>query len=742
MQISGEIVKITFRSEETGYTVLDLKCSGGDYTTAVGIFPPINEGNIVELKGKYVTKSKYGEQFSAEFVSISMPTKLDSIKKFLASGLIRGLGKVTAEHIVDEFQNNTLEAMKNPFELRKVQGVSLRKATEFAVQYKELVRVQNTIMYLQGLEITIKMALKIYKAFGEDTIDTVKNNPYCLVEKIRGVGFARADKIALELGIERDSDKRISAGIIYCLKESSDRHGNTYLPENILLENCLSILALSCENPEQKIKDNVEDLIMLGQIKKILLENHNAIMLNKAYMLEKSIAKRIVEVSQMADTGLIADADKEIERFESENGLLLHDGQKQAVKNVIENGVAIVTGGPGTGKTTIIKCILHSFSNLGYKVALCAPTGRAAKRMSEATGEVAKTIHRLLDLDFQAENTNFVYGDKKKLPCDVIIVDEVSMVDEFIFCSLLKAISKGARLVLVGDKDQLPSVGAGNILADLIKCAKFTVSNLTQIYRQSNDSAIIQSAHDINNGHMPDLSNKSKDFFFEERNNSEDIKQTVLSLCEKRLPKYLKCSPQSIQVLSPMKKGLAGVLNLNQELQNKLNPYNDFKNQRQIGENLFRVGDKVMQTVNNYQKEWTLVDFDRNERGIGVFNGDIGYIKKVDYSREEVTIKFEDCRESVYNYSDMEQVVLAYAVTIHKSQGSEFDALVISLDANYVLLTRNLLYTAVTRAKKLVVIVGSKKTMKLMIAKNETSTRYSLLKKLILDEMEKVALFD
>lgn len=734
MQVAGEIQNIIYRSEETGYTVLELKCSGGEHITAVGIFPPVSEGENVVIEGEYKMKTKFGNQLVADKVNVYAPTRLDSIKRFLASGLIKGLGKVTAEAIVDKFGVESLDMMHYPIELRKVKGISLQKATEFGLQYSKILNMQEAIMFLQDLGLTIKTSLKIYKVLGDKTKDTITKNPYILIESIDGIGFATADKIAEKIGIEKDSDKRIVAGVVYLLKDAAGKSGNTYLPEEELIAQAGALLKLESDEPERRIRDNIEDMVLLAQLKRFDSGEHVAIMLTSHYIVEKNIAVKLVELSNES-LNFVVDSQGEIHRFEQEAGIVLHKNQRQAVVDAIENGVAIVTGGPGTGKTTIIKCILAAFKNMKQRVALCAPTGRAAKRLSEATGEDARTIHRLLDLDWA--NGGFFYNDMKRLPLDVVIVDEVSMVDEYVFNSLLRALEHGTRLVLVGDKDQLPSVGAGNVLADVISCQKFSVSFLTQIYRQSEDSSIVVSAHAINNGEMPDLSNNSRDFFFEEREGGEQIRDTVLSLCTERLPEFLKMSPQDIQLLSPMKRGYAGVENLNREMQKKLNPHGQGKKELRLGETVFREGDKIMQTVNNYKQEWTLDVDGHTERGVGVFNGDTGYLESVDMQIRQFTVRFDDDKVAVYALGDLDQLVLAYAVTIHKAQGSEFDAVVIALDANYMLLTRNLLYTAVTRAKKLVVIAGAKKTLRFMINNNQTARRYSLLSALIDAEFKK-----
>ena len=738
MQVSGEIVNIIFRNEETGYTVIDLKCGGGETITAVGIFPPVSEGENIVASGEYRMKTKFGNQLLVDKVKVSAPTRLDSIKRFLGSGLIRGLGKVTAAAIVDRFGINALEKMKYPFELKKVKGISLQKATEFGLQYGKILNMQEAVMFLQDLGLTVNMSLKIYKVFGEKCKEKVTKNPYVLIETVDGIGFATADKIAQSVGISKESDKRICAAITYLLNEAAQRAGNTYLPETELIPQAAALLQLDDEEPERRIRDNIEDLTLLGQVKRIETDGHYAIMPIRSYITEKNIARRLCELSARA-ANLMTDGEAEIARFEKEAGILLHEKQKQAVKDALTNGVAIITGGPGTGKTTIIKCILSAFKNMSRRAALAAPTGRAAKRLSELTGEGARTIHRMLDLEWRDEGV-FTYNENTKLPYDVVIIDEFSMVDEYVFISLLNALEYGARLVLVGDKDQLPSVGAGNILSDMINSGEFSVSFLTQIYRQSEDSAIVVSAHAINNGRIPDLSNRYRDFFFEEKQGGEEIKNTVLALCTKRLPEFLNISAKEIQLLSPMKRGFAGVDNLNREMQKLLNPYSPQKAELKYGDTIFRVGDKVMQTVNNYKQEWTIQTDEKSERGVGVFNGDMGRLIDINFQNQQFTVHFDDDKTAIYAIGDLEQLALAYAVTVHKAQGSEFDAVVIALDANYLLLTRNLLYTAVTRAKNFVVIVGAKKTLALMVHNNKNAKRYSLLKKFIVEEFGKQGL--
>ena len=732
MELSGEVKSVIFRSEDTGYTVLDMKCEDSIFTV-VGIFPPVSEGHNIRVEGKFQTRTVYGKQFCADKIYVSQPSKLEGIKKFLSSGLIYGLGPVTAESIVSKFGVNSLEMMKYPMELAKVRGISLKKATEFGMSYVKLQKMQDAVIFLQELGISVNLALRIFKVYDVKTEDNVRKNPYMLVDDIEGIGFATADRIATELGISKDSDYRICAAIIYLLKDASVRSGHNYLPENELISSAIELLSIDSEEIEERVRENVRDLVMFGDLVRYDTGEHVAILLKKNYQTEKSIAEKLLRIQAEASDFRV-DVAYEVGRFEAEAGFCLHENQVSAVKAAIENGVQIVTGGPGTGKTTIVKCILKLFKDLNQRVALCAPTGRAAKRLAQATGEDAKTIHRMLDLDWKNGEGHFTYNESTKLPLDAVIVDEVSMVDEYVFNALLRALERGTRLVLVGDKDQLASVGAGNVLNDLIKCGKFPVSYLTQIYRQSEKSKIVPNAHKINNGLMPELDNKSDDFFFEERDSAESICQTTLALVTKRLPKYLDMRPQDIQVLCPMKRGSAGTYNLNKELQRVINPPSPAKKEFRHGDDLFREGDKVMQTQNNYQQEWSQTVGNRVDRGTGVYNGDIGVIESINSQIMQFTVRFDDDKVSIYQYSDIDQLVLAYAVTIHKSQGCEFDAIVIALDANYMLQTRNLLYTAVTRAKKLVVIAGSKKTVQRMIKNNETARRYSLLINLIEDE--------
>ena len=733
MILEGEIKDIIFRSEETGYTVLDMRCEDSLFTV-VGTFPPLSVGQNIKVDGKFQSRTIYGRQFVADKIWVFEPNKLEGIKHFLASGLIYGLGPITAQAIVDKFGVDSLEKMNYPVELAKVKGISLKRATEFCMSYSKLQKMQGAVMFLQNLGIPINLALKIYKKYDTLTENKVRTNPYLLIDDIVGVGFQTADRIAGELGIAKDSDYRICAAVTYLLKDASSKLGHNYLPYDEVVRGAVSLLALDVD-VEQRVKDNISDMVMLGDLVQYDTGEHIAIMLKNSYFTEKTIATKLIGLGVEA-ADFRVNVDYEIKRFEDEQGITLHENQVSAVKEAIENGVQIITGGPGTGKTTIVKCILRLFKNLGQSVALCAPTGRAAKRLSQATGEEAKTIHRLIELAWGDDEFGREFdpdADYNHLLDDVIIVDEVSMVDEYVFCALLQAMKRGARLILVGDKDQLASVGAGNVLNDLIACGKFNVSYLTQIYRQSEDSKIVPNAHKINEGIMPDLDNKSKDFFFEEKGNADDICATTLALVTRRLPKFLGINPQEIQVLCPMKRGSAGIFNLNRELQKTINPPSPLKREAKHGDFVFREGDKVMQIINDYDLSWKQFDGFKFEQGKGVFNGDIGVVESINPQSMQFTVRFDDDKVAVYASDNLDELVLAYAVTIHKSQGSEFDAVVVALDANYMLQTRNLLYTAVTRAKKLVVIVGAKSTVARMIRNNETARRYSLLINLIDD---------
>lgn len=726
MIISGDVEKIIFRNEDNGYTVVDLR-SSGDYVIAVGVFPEIYEGMRLELSGDYKYHTRHGLQFLAESVKVVEPDGAAAIEKFLKSGIFKGVGEVTARNIVERFGERTLDVMKtSPEKLVEVKGISAKKAAEICATLREHGEMQDTLVYLQRFDVSLNLALKIYKTYGARTEEVVKTNPYQLISDVERVGFQTADKIAQEVGITKDSDFRIRAGIIYTLKEASNKSGHTALPDDILKKELLSLLGFD-ETYLEKVECNIEDLIFLAEIKDYVVDNARFYMLYKSYLTEKTIARRLA-LLEAAHGDIEVDFSEQIDKFEEMSGIKLHEKQREAVSNSLNSGVHVITGGPGTGKTTIIKCILHILKFLKLSYQLCAPTGRAAKRMGEATGEEAKTIHRLLDLDFKDGKGYFTYNENTKIPVDVVIVDEVSMVDEYVFSSLVKALQDGATLILVGDKDQLASVGAGNVLADVIASGLFKITYLDKIYRQSDGSMIIENAHLINHGKMPVLDNRAKDFFFVDKSDPTEVKAEVEALVTTRLPKYLKCEQTDVQVLCPMKKGVAGVISLNAAIRDSLNPKKDSADDIKCGEYTFREGDKIMQTVNNYEQEWFEEVDGRIKRGAGVFNGDTGFIESIDRQNMKFNVRFDDNKVSEYSLSDIDQIIPAYAVSVHKSQGSEFKAVVVALSqGNYFIMTRNLLYTAVTRAKDLCVIVGAEDVVKRMVRNNYTAKRYTLL---------------
>lgn len=742
MELEGIVDEIIFRNDDNGYTVFLFDCSDKGYV-AVGSFLSINIGENLKLVGNFKHNGKYGMQFQVDSYESIAPKTRNGIIRYLSSGLIKGVGPVTAEAIVKKFKENTLEIIEfNPEKLVEVRGISQKKAKLISESLVEVKDMQNAMVFLQGYNITTTIALKIYEIYKNSTLEVVKTNPYRLVEDVNGIGFLKADKIAQSMGIAVDSPFRIRAGVLHILNEASDKNGHTYMLKPQLVEGVNKLLAL--ENIDvSKIFEDIFDVLQKENLVKVFWEDkHEIIMLTKMYNAEKYVASKLAILNNSnIETDL--NLDDEITFFENQKHLKLHQDQKNAIKMAINSGVSVITGGPGTGKTTIVSCALEIFKMLNKNILLLAPTGRAAKRLSESTGEEAKTIHRALEIDFRSKLGLFVYNEKNPLPYDVIIVDEVSMVDVVLMNSLLKAISKGSKLILVGDKDQLPSVGAGNVLADILSSHTINVTQLTQIYRQENDSLIISNAHMINEGVMPVLDNKSSDFFFDCKEERADIFNSIVSLVTQRIPSFFKIEKSKIQVLAPLKAGECGIENINVSLQEKINPPLPTKNEIKVGQTIFREGDKIMQTANNYNLEWEKRYERENyfEDGAGVFNGDIGYIHKIIPQTYEMVVWFEDGREVVYPRSELSQLSLAYAITIHKSQGSEFDAVVIPVTSGPSLIfTRNLIYTAVTRAKKLVVLVGSKSALKRMISNTYMAKRFTLLEKFLIEENKKYKL--
>ena len=719
--IKGMVEEVIYRNDDTNYTVILIDVNK-EYITATGKFPVINEGEWVELNGKFVLNQKYGEQFAVDSVKLSPPNTLDGITRYLSSGLIPGVGPVTAMNIVNKFGEATLDIIHyNPDRLAECRNVSPKKAREIGQAYAEVHQMQNAVMIMQSYNISTNLAIKIYNQYGEGTEDILKNNPYKMVEDVDGIGFLTADRIAMAMGVPSDSDYRIRAGILHVLKDNSDKNGNTYMQIPALKEGVFGLLSIN--NLSDRIDNLLTKLTLENYIKLIEINGENVVALSQYYKIEKVLADSLILLNSDTENANM-DISDDIKMYETINHITMHEHQKMAVNIAINNGVSVITGGPGTGKTTIVKCILQILKAMGKKVKLMAPTGRAAKRLSESTGEDASTIHRALEMT--GGEDKFIFNNStQKLNYDAIIVDEVSMVDSQLMYYLVRAIKRGSKLILVGDKDQLASVGAGNVLADILESGCFATMCLTQIYRQSEDSLIIVNAHAINQGKMPELNNKSKDFFFDKKEDNEEALNSIINMCTERIPKFLDIDSSKVQVLAPMKAGVIGIDNINKCLQEKINPPSLKKMEVENDKYIYRKYDRVMQITNNYERTWTKDGC----QGAGVFNGDIGNILDIDINTHEVIVEFEDGRIARYIKNDLSELTLSYAITIHKSQGSEFDVVIIPvLSGPPMLLTRNLLYTAVTRAKKMVVLIGTKQCIARMVHNNYTKVRYTMLK--------------
>lgn len=726
--IKGYVEHIVFRNEENGYTVFHLTNKDGELT-CVGTFPYISEGEMLEVSGEYTNHNVYGMQLRVMSHEVKEPEDLVSIERYLGSGAIKGLGAALAGRIVRKFKDDTFRIMEEePERLAEVKGISERKAREIAEQVEEKKDMRKAMIYLQKYGISLSLAVKIYEHYGSSVYRVMEENPYQIADHVQGVGFKTADEIASKVGIHTDSDFRIRSGIFYVLLQSV-AEGHVYLPQKELLRRAVDLL-------EVEICDIEKYLMDLAMEKKVVIkEKEDGIRVYPAhyYYLELNTAKMLHDLNVSYE--IPEDAiEKRIRQIEEDAELSLDELQRTAVKEAVRNGVLVLTGGPGTGKTTTINAMIHFFESEGMDIYLAAPTGRAAKRMTEATGCEARTIHRMLELAYTPENNEnrmeFARNQENPLETDVIIIDEMSMVDLPLMHVLLNAIVVGTRVILVGDQDQLPSVGAGSVLKDLIKSERFPVIRLTKIFRQAEQSDIVVNAHKINRGEPVILDNKSRDFFFLKRQDANTIISVIITLIQKKLPKYVNADPFDIQVLTPMRKGLLGVERLNVILQQYLNPPDKKKDEKEYGTKLFRVGDKVMQIKNNYQLEWEIatkyglvVD-----KGIGVFNGDIGRITAINSYTEIVEVEYEEKKKVEYPFQLLDELELAYAITIHKSQGSEYPAVVIPLlQGPRQLYHRNLIYTAVTRAKQCVTLVGSDMTFQEMIQNANEQNRYTSL---------------
>ena len=726
-EIKGYVEHIVYRNEDNGYTVFHLNNEDGE-VTCVGNFHFIEEGELLRMEGEYTTHKLYGLQFAVQTSEVCEPEDLVSIERYLGSGAIKGVGAALAGRIVKKFREDTFRIIEEePERLAEVKGISERKAREIAVQAEEKKDLRRAMIYLQKYGISTTLAAKIYQQYGRNVYRIIEENPYRLADDVAGVGFKTADEIAAKVGIHTDSDYRIRSGIFYTLMQSIGE-GHVYLLKDALTWRAGKLLEVEIDNIEKYLMD-------LAMEKKVVLkeaEDGVRVYSSRFYYMELNVAKMLHDLNISEEVS----RERLLERLgkiEDATGLFLDEMQRKAVMEAAKQGILVLTGGPGTGKTTTINAMIRLFESEGMTILLAAPTGRAAKRMTETTGYEASTIHRLLEVSGNPEEETiggFQRNEENPLDTDVLIIDEVSMVDLPLMNALLKAVMPGTRLILVGDQNQLPSVGPGSVLKDIIASGCFPVVMLTKIFRQAGESDIVVNAHKINRGDPVILDNKSRDFFFLKRQEPNVIISVMLTLIQKKLPKYVNAGIYDIQVMTPMRKGLLGVERLNQILQQYLNPPSPEKSEREYADRLFREGDKVMQIKNNYQLEWKIqtkygltVD-----KGQGVFNGDMGVVREINTYEETITVEYDEHRQVVYPYSMMDELELAYAITVHKSQGSEYPAVVIPLlQGPRQLYHRNLLYTAVTRAKKCVTLVGSEAVFQEMIRNNQDQKRNTSL---------------
>jgi exodeoxyribonuclease V alpha subunit len=722
-KLAGYVEHIIYRNADNGYTVLNL-VSGEEEITCVGIFSAIAEGENIEASGDYTDHPTYGKQFKVESFEEKAPEDEEAIERYLGSGAIRGIGLALAARIVRRFKADTFRIIEEePERLAEVKGISERKAMEIADQVNEKRDLRQAMIFLQQYGITMNLAVKVYQQYGQEVYGIIRENPYRLADDIEGVGFRTADEIAVRVGIRMDSDFRIRSGILYVLLQASTE-GHTYLPEEELTRRTGQLLEVGEEQIEKQYMDlAIERKIIMKQG-----ENQTQIYAASFYYMEANTATMLKQLNVSYDVPDL-EIEERVRRIEKQTGMELDEHQMTAVKEAVRNGLLIITGGPGTGKTTTINTIIKYFEMEGLDIFLAAPTGRAAKRMSETTGFEARTIHRMLELNGGVDGAaGFERNEQNPLETDVVIIDEMSMVDISLMHALLKAVAVGTRLILVGDVNQLPSVGPGSVLRDIIRSHECNVVMLTKIFRQASTSDIIVNAHKINQGEKVTLDNKSMDFFFLKRYDADVIISVVLQLIKQKLPKFVDATPYDIQVLTPMRKGLLGVERLNGILQRYLNPPSPQKREKEHGDILFREGDKIMQTRNNYQLEWEIrTKYGLSvDKGTGVFNGDMGIVREINDFAETMTVEFDEGRMVEYPYKLLDELELAYAITIHKSQGSEYPAVVIPLlSGPSMLMNRNLLYTAVTRARKCVTLVGNEVTFAQMVQNTSQQKRYS-----------------
>lgn len=726
-KVTGYVEHIVFRNEENGYTVFHLENEDGE-VTCVGNLNFITEGEMLELEGEYVNHSVYGNQLKVSAYRVKEPEDLVSIERYLGSGAIKGIGQTMASRIVKKFREDTFRIIEEePERLAEIKGISERKAMEIASQMEEKKDMRKSMIYLQKYGISTKLAAKIYQRYGMKVHQILEENPYRLADDIEGVGFRTADEIAARIGIHTDSDYRIRSGLFYILQQAV-AEGHIYLPEELLLRRAKVLLGIEIEDIEKYIMD------LCMERKTVMKEKDGKVIVYPAhyYYMELNTAKMLNDLDidcQMPEDMM----EKRLRAVEEKEKIELDPLQHKAVIESIKHGLLILTGGPGTGKTTTINTMIQFFESEGLSILLAAPTGRAAKRMTEATGYEAQTIHRLLEVNGNPEEEStggFLRNRENPLEADVIIIDEMSMVDLNLMHALLSAVVQGTRLILVGDVDQLPSVGPGSVLKDIISSERFHVVALTKIFRQAGESDIIMNAHKINAGEPVELNKKSRDFFFVKCDEADTIIGGIIALIQRKLPQYVQAHPNEIQVMTPTRKGLLGVERMNVILQKYLNPADEKKTEREINGRLFREGDKVMQIKNNYQLEWEICTrFGLTvDKGMGVFNGDMGVISEINEYKETVEVEYDEGRKVKYGFDMVDELELAYAITVHKSQGSEYPAVILPLlPGPKLLYNRNLLYTAVTRAKKCLTIIGSDTTFQEMIRNKSEQERYTSL---------------
>lgn len=725
-EIKGTVKSIIFRNEENGFTVLELVDAAGDEITAVGPLPLANVGERIEVSGAWTEHPTYGRQLRAQGCRVLAPATLTALVNYLGSGLIRGVGESTAREIVNTFGLETLPVLENaPERLTEVPGIGRLRAAKIAESFAAQRDMRDIMLALQEFGVTVSQAMKLYKAYGNLCLAKIQENPYRLIDEIEGIGFLTADRLAQNAGVERDSAFRIKAGLKYTLQWAR-QEGHTYLPRDILIRIAASERVLGVEL--LPVERALDELIIGGEVVYQTVGSADGVFLPRMHFLESDCAKRLLQVLHTPSPLLFLDPENQVALLERELKISLAPQQQEAVIRALTSGALVITGGPGTGKTTILRFILRIVQNMGLSCELCAPTGRAAKRMAEATGVPARTIHRLLEYGYGGEG--FLRDEENPVETDLIIVDEMSMVDVPLMHALLRAVGPSTRLLMVGDADQLPPVGAGNVLRDVIESGAVPVMRLTDIYRQAERGMIVENAHRINNGQPPELASGKEDFLFEEITAAEDVARRVVGLCTGRVNRLLTQEPRKdVQVLVPMKKGPLGVYALNARIQAAMNPPGRQKRERKHGDVVFREGDKVMQVKNNYKLGWKKACYNGiAEEGLGVFNGDLGTILRIDSTEQELEVIFDDERAAVYDFTMLDELSLAYAVTVHKSQGSEFPIVILPLISGAPsLMTRNLLYTAVTRAREQVYILGRSRCVYEMAANGQVKKRYSAL---------------